>query len=101
MGVNGWLWLRAVDIDGTFIGPARVRQVTLTLADGGEIGVLPGHAPLLARTASGRLRYRIDAGVEEIDVPAGIMVVEPHAVTLIADGFGQVKTAPSASASPA
>lgn len=51
----------------------------------GEIGVLPRHAPLLARMKPGEVRVR--SGAEELSfyVSGGLLEVQPHVVTVLAD----------------
>lgn len=54
----------------------------------GEIGVLPRHAPLLTRIKPGVLQIRVanSGGKEElIYVSGGILEVQPHVVTVLAD----------------
>jgi F-type H+-transporting ATPase subunit epsilon len=51
----------------------------------GDVGVLPRHAPLIARMKSGEVRVR--TGTEELlfYVSGGIFEVQPHVVTVLAD----------------
>ncbi len=51
----------------------------------GEVGILPRHAPLLARMKPGEVRVR--SGGEELVfyVSSGILEVQPHTVTVLAD----------------
>lgn len=51
----------------------------------GEVGILPRHAPLLARMRPGEVRVR--TGAEELTfyVSGGILEVQPHVVTVLAD----------------
>jgi len=57
-------------------------------AEAGEIGVLPRHAPLLTRIRPGAVRIRV-ANSDEDDVilfvSGGLMEVQPHVVTVLAD----------------
>lgn len=54
-------------------------------AEMGEIGVAPRHAPLVTRLKAGEVR--VDTGSEELDffVSGGILEVQPHVVTVLAD----------------
>jgi len=63
-----------------------VSIVHAQLADGGGIGILPGHAPLIAETVTAALRYRDDAGEHEIPLAAGILQVEQDSVTVLTRG---------------
>ena len=51
----------------------------------GEVGILPRHAPLLARMKPGEVRVR--SGTEELSfyVSGGLLEVQPHVVTVLAD----------------
>ncbi|WP_072429559.1 F0F1 ATP synthase subunit epsilon [Chitinimonas taiwanensis] len=54
----------------------------------GEIGVLPRHAPLLTRIKAGALRIKVANSNEEevlVYVSGGILEVQPHVVTVLAD----------------
>jgi F-type H+-transporting ATPase subunit epsilon len=53
----------------------------------GELGVYPRHAPLITRIKPGTVRIRVpDQDAEElIFVAGGILEVQPHMVTVLAD----------------
>ena len=54
----------------------------------GEIGILPRHAPLLTRVKPGALRIKVANSSEPdqlIYVSGGILEVQPHVVTVLAD----------------
>jgi F-type H+-transporting ATPase subunit epsilon len=53
----------------------------------GELGIYPRHAPLITRIKPGAVRIeRADNGEEEfVFVAGGILEVQPHAVTVLAD----------------
>ncbi len=57
----------------------------------GEVGVLPRHAPLLARMKPGEVRVR--TGSEELFfyVSGGILEVQPHVITVLADTVVRAK----------
>lgn len=61
-----------------------VTQVQTQLADGGPIGIYPGHAPLLAETVAAPLRYADASGEHTIDLDAGILQVESEDVMVFA-----------------
>lgn len=63
-------------------------QVTMLIAKGagGELGILPGHAPLVTLLQPGPLRVQLENGTEEIVfVSGGVLEVQPHIVTVLAD----------------
>jgi len=51
----------------------------------GELGIAPRHAPLVTRLRPGEIR--VDTGKEELDffISGGILEVQPHVVTGLAD----------------
>ncbi len=53
----------------------------------GEIGVYPGHAPLLTVLKPGEIRFRaLHTGEDEVYyVSGGMLEVQPHTVTVLAD----------------
>ncbi|MBI3575211.1 MAG: F0F1 ATP synthase subunit epsilon [Gammaproteobacteria bacterium] len=52
----------------------------------GELGILPHHAPLLARLKPGMVRIVVDGDTEEsVFVSGGLIEVQPHVVTILAD----------------
>ncbi len=55
--------------------------------ENGELGILPLHTPLITRIKAGAVRIqRADTGEEEfVFVAGGILEVQPHAVTVLAD----------------
>lgn len=55
-------------------------------SDGGEIGIMPRHAPLLARLLPGDIRIQTENGDEElIYVSGGMIEVQPYVVTVLSD----------------
>jgi len=66
---------------------AEVDEVILPASDG-EIGVLPGHTPLLATLRIGQLRYRAGTKVERVVISWGFAEVLPDRVIVLAErGF--------------
>jgi F-type H+-transporting ATPase subunit epsilon len=55
--------------------------------EAGELGILPRHVPLITKIKPGTVRIqRADNGQEEfIFVAGGILEVQPHGVTVLAD----------------
>jgi F-type H+-transporting ATPase subunit epsilon len=55
-------------------------------AEMGEVGITPRHAPLLTRLKPGEVRVQVQNGDEEIFfVSGGMLEVQPHVVTVLAD----------------
>lgn len=54
--------------------------------EAGELGILPGHTPLISRIRPGTLKIVMDDGREEhIFVAGGILEVQPGKVTVLSD----------------
>jgi F-type H+-transporting ATPase subunit epsilon len=54
--------------------------------EGGELGILPKHTPLITRIKPGAVRIeRADGSEEFVFVAGGILEVQPHRVTVLAD----------------
>lgn len=63
-------------------------MVSAPAADG-EIGILPGHAPVLAVLRAGTVRIRaVDGSVQQVAVDAGFLSVDSDQVTLVVDHAG-------------
>ncbi|MDP6375715.1 MAG: F0F1 ATP synthase subunit epsilon [Pseudomonadales bacterium] len=63
-------------------------QVTMVSATGtvGELGILPGHAPLLTGLRPGPVQLRLESGEEEVFFASGgFLEVQPGMVTILAD----------------
>jgi len=71
-----------------FSGTAEMVFAPLTT---GEVGILPRHAPLIARMKPGEVRVR--TATEELDfyVSGGVLEVQPHVVTVLADTAARAK----------
>ena len=66
-----------------FSGRITSLTVTGTL---GELGVLPGHAPLLTGIRPGPVKLKFDNGEEDVFfVSGGFLEVQPNVVTVLAD----------------
>ena len=62
--------------------------ITMLIAKGagGELGIMPGHAPLVTLLQPGAIRVILENGTEElIYVSGGVLEVQPHVVTVLAD----------------
>lgn len=69
-------------------------DVNMLIASGhsGEIGVLAGHTPLITLLKPGAMRLKLaDGGEEVIYVSGGVLEVQPHVVTVLADGAERAK----------
>ncbi len=70
--------------------------------ENGELGILPQHTPLITRIKPGAVRIQTTDGKEEfIFVAGGILEVQPHSVTVLADTAVRGKDLDEAKASEA
>ncbi|KKB64551.1 ATP synthase F0F1 subunit epsilon [Robbsia andropogonis] len=54
--------------------------------ESGELGILPGHTPLITRIRPGAVRIEAENGEEEfVFVVGGILDIQPTGVTVLAD----------------
>jgi F-type H+-transporting ATPase subunit epsilon len=54
--------------------------------EAGELGILPGHIPLITRIRPGAVRIeKADGGEEFVFVAGGILEVQPHHITVLSD----------------
>lgn len=66
-----------------FSGPA---TMIFAPAEMGEVGISPRHAPMITRLKPGEVRVQTQGGEEQhIYVSGGILEVQPHVVTILAD----------------
>lgn len=66
-----------------YSGSAATVSVTAEL---GELGVTPGHTPLLTRLAPGDVRVVLENGEEEIVyISGGMLEIQPDIVTILSD----------------
>jgi len=69
--------------ESIFEGKVEFISLTGTL---GELGIYPGHTPLLSEVKPGPVRMRKESGEEDIFyVSGGFLEVQPHKITLMAD----------------
>lgn len=62
-------------------------EMVIASAELGEVGIAPGHTPLITRIKPGEIRVRLPEGEQEVDVyvSGGILEVQPYVVTILAD----------------
>ncbi len=74
---------------GVLLEAKNVSRVQVQLADGGGIGIYPGHAPLLAETVAAPLTYSDAVGEHTLELEAGILHVDQHGVMVLSGGLLQ------------
>ena len=61
-------------------------EMVIAPGEGGELGILPEHMPLLTRVKPGTVRLKLTGAEDEvIYVSGGMMEVQPDRVTILAD----------------
>ena len=61
-------------------------SMVIITGEEGELGIAPRHAPLLTRIKPGQVRVMLPEGGEEFYyVSGGMLEVQPHVVTVLAD----------------
>ena len=69
--------------ESIFSGEARFVALP---GEAGELGIFPRHTPLITRIRPGSVRIEMADGSEEfVFVAGGILEVQPHCVTVLAD----------------
>lgn len=77
-------------------------QMVFAPAEVGEVGIAPRHAPLLTRLKPGTVRVQTpDGQMLPFFVGGGILEVQPHLVTILADTALRPKDADEAAAQAA
>jgi F-type H+-transporting ATPase subunit epsilon len=68
---------------GLFSGKVKSLQVS---GDLGELGIFPGHSPLLTKIKPGMVRFINESGQREIIyLSGGILEIQPDSVNILAD----------------
>ena len=63
-----------------------VAEMVFVPAEIGEIGIMPRHAPLLSPLKAGEVRVKkMDGKEESFYVSSGMLEIQPHVVTVLAD----------------
>lgn len=63
-----------------------VVEMVVATGELGEVGITPGHAPLLTVLKPGEIRVTLQGGKQEIYyVSGGMLEAQPHYVTVLAD----------------
>lgn len=64
----------------------------------GEVGILPRHSPLLARLKPGEVRVKTPTEELQFYVSGGMLEVQPHVVTVLADTAARARDLDEAAA---
>lgn len=80
------LTLRILSPDGISIEKTDLTSVSVPLADGGWIGIKPGHTPLIAETVRGAIRFLSELGEDSIEVHPGVLDIRDNTVIILTAG---------------
>ncbi|OQK16665.1 ATP synthase F0F1 subunit epsilon [Methyloprofundus sedimenti] len=74
-------------------------EMVFAPAELGEVGITPRHAPLISKLNPGEVRVKVsDKEYQEFYVSGGILEVQPHLVTVLADTAMRAKDIDEAAA---
>ncbi len=65
-----------------FSGPA---EVVFASGEMGDLGIYPRHTPLLTSLKPGEVRVQMDGKEEQFYVSGGMLEIQPHVITVLAD----------------
>ena len=84
------LRLNVLAPDGPLVHDEHVSWIQARLADGATIGIWPGHAPLLAETVAGLVRYLVRYSDGEVEhsllLRAGLLHIDSTSATVLVPG---------------
>jgi F0F1-type ATP synthase epsilon subunit len=80
------LTLKIITPQGPIIEEESLSAVNVPLVNHFPIGIRPGHAPLIAETAKGFIRYRTSDRENEIELYSGILKIRKNIVTILTSG---------------
>jgi len=86
------LHLKILTPDGIILERNALTAVNVPLADGLPIGIRPGHAPLIAETVEGSVKYRTSTSEAEVELHAGVLEVRKNVIMILT--AGKVSTTP-------
>lgn len=76
-----------------------VAEMVFLTGELGELGIAPGHTPLITKLKAGNIRIVLPGTVEEIFyVNSGMLEVQPYTVTILADTVLRAKDIDEAAA---
>jgi F0F1-type ATP synthase epsilon subunit len=77
------LTLRVLSPEGIILEVNGATSINVPLVDGGGIGIRPGHAPLIAETAQGHIRYLTANEENQIEIMPGVLEISENIVTIL------------------
>jgi len=86
MSSGSLLSLNIFTPEGTILEADSLFSINIPLADGSPIGIKPGHAPLIAETEQGAVRFRSSEGENQIELNAGVLDIRDNLVIILTPG---------------
>ena len=86
------LHLKILTPDGIILERKFLAAVNVPLVDGLPIGIRPGHAPLIAETVQGSVKYRTSTDEAEVELHAGVLEIRENVIMILT--AGKVSTTP-------
>ena len=86
MTMPSLLTLKILTPESVILDVSEIQAVTIPLGDGGSIGIRPGHAPLIAETHQGVVKYRNETEDMEIALFAGGLDIRDNVITILTAG---------------
>ena len=80
------LTLRILTPEQIVLDKNQVQAINIPMGDGGSIGIRPGHAPLIAETNQGVVKYRLENEEIQIALYAGVLDIRDNIVTILTAG---------------
>lgn len=80
------LRLRILTPESVVLDVGEIQAITIPTGEGGTIGIRPGHAPLIAETHRGVVKYRKENESDEIALFAGVLDIRNNVVTILTAG---------------
>jgi F0F1-type ATP synthase epsilon subunit len=69
--------------EGLVLEKDNLTSVNVMLSDGASIGIRPGHAPLIAETKEGILKFHDQENQHVIDLLSGILEIRDNRITIL------------------
>jgi len=76
-------------------------EMLIVSAQMGDVGVAPGHAPFISKIKPGEIALRVEGEEQHFYVSGGMLEVQPHVVTVLADTAIRAKDLDEAEATAA
>lgn len=86
MNSSNWLLMQVLTPEGEVFRKENLTAVRVPLADGGYMGIRPGHAPLTGETTRGAVKFRTKEGHDEIELLPGVVDIRNNTIIILTAG---------------